>query len=56
MNILEPMKTVCAWCRKLISGDPDARKISHGICSSCEKKINDEMDSKNALSGKEVSL
>lgn len=32
------MKTVCAWCQSLISGDPNSKEVSHGICSKCRDR------------------
>ena len=36
----EALKIVCAWCpdKKVIGGDPNGTKISHGICAECEAK------------------
>jgi len=33
------IKTVCAWCKRHLSGSKKATHISHGICESCEKKM-----------------
>jgi hypothetical protein len=33
------MKRVCAWCKKHLSGDPDDKVISHGICKECAEKL-----------------
>ena len=32
---METYNTVCAWCNRLLRGDPDADQTSHGICTSC---------------------
>jgi len=32
------MKTVCAWCQRHLSGHPEAKDVSHGICPECYKK------------------
>lgn len=32
------MKTVCAWCQKLIKGDSRDPRVSHGICAACFKR------------------
>jgi hypothetical protein len=30
------MRTLCAWCRRVLVDVPeDARGVSHGICSGC---------------------
>jgi len=34
------MKTICAWCKKHLSGSGD--KISHGICKECKEKLENE--------------
>lgn len=31
----EEMKTVCAWCRRHMSGPVDVVRESHGICPQC---------------------
>jgi hypothetical protein len=34
------MKTICAWCNKvLIDGDSPAGMLSHGICADCLKQL-----------------
>jgi hypothetical protein len=29
------MKLVCAWCRRLMRGHPEAGRVSHAICPCC---------------------
>lgn len=36
MKISATIKTVCAWCEKLLNGDGSSPTISHGICSDCK--------------------
>ena len=36
------MKTVCAWCNKIIRSVPEGA-ASHGICEECEKVITEEI-------------
>ena len=40
------MKIVCAWCNKnLEEKEPvDDKSISHGICDSCKKKVEQELE------------
>lgn len=38
------MKTVCAWCGKLLKGSPDDPVASHGLCEECEKKENEKLE------------
>jgi len=33
------MKTVCAWCRKTLSGRRDDPDVSHGSCVSCSARM-----------------
>ena len=35
----EGIRTICAWCRKPLAGDPRATKISHGICPACYERM-----------------
>jgi hypothetical protein len=38
-----PMKVVCAWCQKVLAGDPaEEAEVSHGICVDCRKKVTGE--------------
>lgn len=37
------MKTICAWCKKLMAGDEsDDGKVTHGICRECEEKLSND--------------
>jgi len=38
------MKTICAWCQKLLRGSPDDKITSHTICEKCEKKENEKLE------------
>ncbi len=38
------MKTICAWCGKHLSGDPDAKVVPHGICELCAAEMSQEID------------
>ncbi len=29
------MKTICAWCHRHLSGNPECEDTSHGICGAC---------------------
>lgn len=36
------MRTVCAWCKKIIRDDENAKPadpVSHGICPACFKEM-----------------
>lgn len=34
------MKTICANCKKYLSGDPEEKEnISHGLCKKCIRKL-----------------
>jgi hypothetical protein len=33
------MKTICAWCKKHMDGDPADDVVSHGICKPCADKM-----------------
>lgn len=35
------IKTICAWCGKLIKDGPTDKdgKVSHGICPECAEKV-----------------
>lgn len=33
------IKTLCAWCEKVLIPGDDSGAISHGICHECEKKM-----------------
>ena len=37
------MKTVCAWCGKILSGD-GKEPISHGMCKDCAAKMLKQME------------
>lgn len=37
------MKTICAWCLKLLNGNPGAKIVSHGICPCCAKQVRGQM-------------
>ncbi len=38
------MKTICAWCGKLIKAGSDSLgRVSHGICKSCAVVVEDEL-------------
>ena len=41
MEILEDrnMKTVCYYCTEHIRGDRQAKRVSHGICPKCSRKM-----------------
>jgi NMD protein affecting ribosome stability and mRNA decay len=34
-RLLFRWRVVCAWCGKLMSGNPAATEVSHGICQTC---------------------
>ena len=36
------MIIVCAWCESMIKDGEG--EISHGICPTCEKKVNEDID------------
>ena len=40
------MKTVCAWCNKVMKdGEPDPRGlVSHGVCEDCKEMVRKEME------------
>jgi hypothetical protein len=40
-------KIECSWCGCLIKGNHNAKKISHGICNDCEKKITKKLEEGN---------
>ena len=42
----EPIKTVCAWCKKHIEGPAESKKISHGICPDCYNKQIEQLPNK----------
>lgn len=33
------IKTVCAWCKKHLSGYADSVHVSHGCCADCSSEI-----------------
>lgn len=37
-------ETICAWCPGFNPRDPENRGKSHGICASCQAKIDAQMD------------
>ena len=53
LSKIENFKVVCAWCKKPISGNPDATIISHGMCEKCavefqeQKRIIERMEDRN---------
>ena len=49
------MTTYCAWCRKLISGNPDTsyERASHNICKKCYDKLIKPIQEKNIMQIKE---
>jgi len=40
------IKTICAWCGKLISADTTEKHdiISHGICADCDRKVRSDSE------------
>jgi hypothetical protein len=36
---VKTIKTLCAWCQKILVSGDDPGPISHGICPECEKKM-----------------
>jgi len=47
-KVQEKIKVVCAWCPDKKEKEEEAMKrgfkISHGMCSVCEKKLEDELE------------
>ena len=37
------MKTVCAWCQKVMKED-EGEEESHGVCKTCGKKVEEEIE------------
>jgi len=46
-SITPPMRIVCGWCQTVIQAGPLA-PVSHGMCKSCKKKFDDELDRRMA--------
>ena len=36
-----PMTVECAWCKAIMT--PGGKRISHGICPECDRKMRDEL-------------
>lgn len=34
----------CTWCQQTMTGDEDARCVSHGICRRCMERIEAEFE------------
>lgn len=48
------LKVVCAWCNKVLKEGPPT-EVSHGICEDCEKKVNAEIDAREAFNKNEFT-
>jgi len=39
----QSIKTVCAYCKRHISGSHNASLVSHGICQTCAVEVRKEI-------------
>jgi len=37
------MKSICAWCKRVIRDEP-GEEVTHGQCPECRKKMEKEME------------
>lgn len=44
------LKIVCSWCSKVMKEGPE-NKVSHGMCTDCEKKLNEELENETKNKG-----
>jgi hypothetical protein len=37
-QLVAPLKTICAWCRRTMSDGPSG-PVSHGLCGACAEQL-----------------
>ena len=51
------MKTICSWCSVVIRDDHSTdRRITHGICKTCEAIKNKELDKMDKMADAVIKL